>query len=44
MKHKHGWVFNEPVDVVALGLRDYLRVVQTPMDLGTVKSKLDGHQ
>ncbi|KAK1354408.1 hypothetical protein POM88_047667 [Heracleum sosnowskyi] len=41
MNSKHGWVFNEPVDVVAFGLKDYYEVVKHPMDLGTVKSKLD---
>ncbi|XP_017246613.1 transcription factor GTE7 [Daucus carota subsp. sativus] len=41
MKHRHGWVFNKPVDVVALRLPDYYEVVKRPMDLGTVKSKLD---
>ncbi|WOH10974.1 hypothetical protein DCAR_0830451 [Daucus carota subsp. sativus] len=40
MKHKHGWVFNKPVDVVALRLSDYYEVVKRPMDLGTIKSKL----
>ncbi|KAL5819928.1 hypothetical protein ACOSQ4_023770 [Xanthoceras sorbifolium] len=41
MKYKHGWVFNAPVDVVALGLHDYNEIIKTPMDLGTVKSNLD---
>ncbi|KAG7983717.1 hypothetical protein I3843_04G120600 [Carya illinoinensis] len=41
MKHKHGWVFNAPVDVKALGLHDYFSIVKHPMDLGTVKSKLN---
>ncbi|KAE9466739.1 hypothetical protein C3L33_01346, partial [Rhododendron williamsianum] len=41
MKHKSGWVFNAPVDAVALGLHDYHRVIKNPMDLGTVKSRLD---
>ncbi|KAK1423456.1 hypothetical protein QVD17_18759 [Tagetes erecta] len=40
MKHKHGWVFNTPVDAAALKLYDYHNVVHNPMDLGTVKSKL----
>ncbi|KAK1397760.1 hypothetical protein POM88_007623 [Heracleum sosnowskyi] len=41
MNHKHGWVFNEPVDVVALGISDYYKVGKRPMDLGTIKLKLD---
>ncbi|KAI3979021.1 hypothetical protein MKX01_016196 [Papaver californicum] len=40
MKHKHGWVFNTPVDVKGLGLRDYYVIIKKPMDLGTVKNKL----
>ncbi|WOL12417.1 hypothetical protein Cni_G21184 [Canna indica] len=40
MKHKHGWVFNVPVDVKALGLHDYHKIIKCPMDLGTVKSRL----
>ncbi|KAG6738859.1 hypothetical protein POTOM_058482 [Populus tomentosa] len=40
MKHKHGWVFNTPVDVKGLGLHDYFTIIKHPMDLGTVKSRL----
>ncbi|CAN7066364.1 unnamed protein product [Brassica oleracea var. botrytis] len=40
MKHKHGWVFNAPVDVKGLGLHDYFTIIEHPMDLGTVKSTL----
>ncbi|XP_078430636.1 transcription factor GTE2-like [Wolffia australiana] len=40
MKHRHGWVFNTPVDVMGLGLHDYYQIVRRPMDLGSVKSKL----
>ncbi|XP_043699535.1 transcription factor GTE4-like [Telopea speciosissima] len=40
MKHKHGWVFNTPVDVKGLGLHDYYTIIKHPMDLGTVKSRL----
>ncbi|KAG2717496.1 hypothetical protein I3760_03G178600 [Carya illinoinensis] len=41
MKHKHGWVFNTPVDVEGLGLHDYFTIIRHPMDLGTVKSRLN---
>ncbi|TKY48919.1 Transcription factor GTE4 [Spatholobus suberectus] len=41
MKHKHGWVFNAPVDVEGLGLHDYLSIITHPMDLGTVKTRLN---
>ncbi|TVU22863.1 hypothetical protein EJB05_32584, partial [Eragrostis curvula] len=44
MKHKHGWVFNKPVDASALGLHDYHTIITKPMDLGTVKSKLTAGQ
>ncbi|KAL6134132.1 hypothetical protein ACLB2K_066365 [Fragaria x ananassa] len=40
MKHKHGWVFNEPVDAEKLGLHDYHIIIKSPMDLGTIKSRL----
>ncbi|CAH9099195.1 unnamed protein product [Cuscuta epithymum] len=43
MKHKHGWVFNQPVDTVGLGLHDYYDIIKQPMDLGTVKSRLDSN-
>lgn len=41
MKHKHGWVFNLPVDAKSLGLHDYFDIIKEPMDLGTVKSRLN---
>ncbi|KDP35948.1 hypothetical protein JCGZ_09920 [Jatropha curcas] len=40
MKHKHGYIFNMPVDVEGLMLHDYFDIVKNPMDLGTIKSKL----
>ncbi|XP_076942610.1 transcription factor GTE9-like [Bidens hawaiensis] len=40
MTHQNGWVFNKPVDVVALKIPDYFNVIKKPMDLGTVKAKL----
>jgi len=36
--------FREPVDHVGLGLADYLTVVQTPMDLGTIQKKIERGQ
>ncbi|CAN1356386.1 Transcription factor GTE4 [Linum perenne] len=41
MKHKHGWVFNTPVDVEGLRLHDYFTIIKHPMDLGTVKTRLN---
>ena len=34
-----GWIFEEPVDPVKLGLADYFDVVKHPMDLGTVRKR-----
>jgi len=39
--HQHGWVFNTPVDPVELGLPDYFEVIKKPMDLGTIRKKLE---
>jgi len=39
--HQHGWVFNSPVDPVELGLPDYFEVIKQPMDLGTIRKKLE---
>jgi hypothetical protein len=44
MKHKFGWVFNKPVDPVALGLHDYFTIIKHPMDLGTIRSRLSHGQ
>lgn len=41
MKHKFGWVFNVPVDAKRLGLHDYRKIITNPMDLGTVKMRLN---
>ncbi|MED6281508.1 hypothetical protein CHARACLAT_022311 [Characodon lateralis] len=42
-KHSaYAWPFYEPVDAKALGLHDYHDIIKYPMDLGTVKKKMDG--
>ncbi|XP_073001515.1 transcription factor GTE7-like [Typha latifolia] len=41
MKHKKSVWFNSPVDVVGMGLHDYHQIIKHPMDLGTVKSRLN---
>ncbi|WOL03680.1 transcription factor GTE9 [Canna indica] len=41
MNQKHGWVFNTPVDVVKLKIPDYFQVIKHPMDLGTIKTRLE---
>ncbi|XP_076916824.1 transcription factor GTE10-like [Bidens hawaiensis] len=39
--HTNGPVFSEPVDVVKYNIPDYHTVIKHPMDLGTVKTKLN---
>ena len=34
-------IFGSPVDPVALGLTDYNEIIKSPMDLGTIKKRLD---
>jgi len=41
--HQHGWVFNSPVDPIELGLPDYFEVIKKPMDLGTIRKKLENN-
>lgn len=41
MKQSCGWVFSEPVDPVKLNIPDYFSIINKPMDLGTIKSKLE---
>lgn len=43
-KHKHAWLFKEPVDPEALGIPDYFKVVKNPMDFSTIKAKLAGNK
>jgi len=37
----NGGIFNQPVDPVALRLEDYGKIVRKPMDLGTVRQRLE---
>jgi len=41
MTQKYSHIFNVPVDIVKLQIPDYFDIVKTPMDLGTVKKKLE---
>ena len=41
MELPSAWPFNEPVDVEALGIPEYLDVIETPMDLGTIARRLE---
>ncbi|XP_028310679.1 bromodomain-containing protein 4 isoform X2 [Gouania willdenowi] len=40
-KHQFAWPFNAPVDAVKLNLPDYYSIIKTPMDLGTIKKRLE---
>ncbi|XP_073151845.1 transcription factor GTE12-like [Henckelia pumila] len=42
MIHRFGTHFSKPVDPVKLNIPDYLSIITKPMDLGTIKRKLDG--
>lgn len=44
-KHSsYGWPFYKPVDAELLGLHDYHDIIKKPMDLGTVKQKMDNRE
>ncbi|XP_059289748.1 transcription factor GTE12-like [Lycium ferocissimum] len=43
MAHPSGWPFLVPVDPVLYNIPDYFTIIRKPMDLGTVKAKLDGN-
>ncbi|XP_069561194.1 bromodomain-containing protein 3-like [Brachyistius frenatus] len=42
-RHHFSWPFYEPVDAVALGLPDYHKIITSPMDLGTIKKRLENN-
>ncbi len=44
MEDDDAWVFNDPVDPVAWNLPDYFEVIKTPMDLNSIKRRLDQQQ
>ncbi|XP_035733356.1 bromodomain-containing protein 2-like isoform X1 [Vespa mandarinia] len=44
-KHSgYAWPFYKPVDAELLGLHDYHDIIKKPMDLGTVKNKMDSRE
>uniref|UniRef100_A0A8C9C747 Bromodomain testis associated n=1 Tax=Phocoena sinus TaxID=42100 RepID=A0A8C9C747_PHOSS len=44
-KHlSYAWPFYNPVDINALGLHNYNDIVKNPMDLGTIKAKMDNQE
>ncbi|XP_011476373.1 bromodomain-containing protein 4 isoform X2 [Oryzias latipes] len=40
-KHHFSWPFQAPVDAIKLNLPDYYTIIHTPMDLGTIKKRLE---
>ncbi|KAA8589249.1 hypothetical protein FQN60_012614 [Etheostoma spectabile] len=38
--HNFSWPFRQPVDAVALRLPDYYTIITKPMDLSTIKKRL----
>ncbi|XP_077427299.1 bromodomain-containing protein 4-like isoform X2 [Vanacampus margaritifer] len=42
-KHQFAWPFHAPVDVVKLNLPDYTKIIKTPMDMGTIRKRLENH-
>lgn len=40
-KHQFSWPFQEPVDTKKLNLPDYHKIIKQPMDLGTIKKRLE---
>lgn len=39
-RNSQAWIFQEPVNVEALDIPDYLTIVKKPMDFGTIKTKI----
>uniref|UniRef100_A0A3B4B125 Bromodomain containing 4 n=1 Tax=Periophthalmus magnuspinnatus TaxID=409849 RepID=A0A3B4B125_9GOBI len=42
-KHHFAWPFQAPVDAVKLNLPDYYKIIKNPMDMGTIKKRLENH-
>lgn len=40
-RHQFAWPFYQPVDAVKLGLPDYHKIIKSPMDMGTIKKRLE---
>ncbi|XP_059415410.1 bromodomain-containing protein 4 isoform X5 [Carassius carassius] len=40
-KHQFAWPFHSPVDAVKLNLPDYYKIIKNPMDMGTIKKRLE---
>ncbi|XP_023724290.1 homeotic protein female sterile isoform X7 [Cryptotermes secundus] len=42
-KHQFAWPFHQPVDAKKLNLPDYHKIIKQPMDLGTIKKRLENN-
>lgn len=42
-KHQFSWPFRQPVDAARLNLPDYYKIIKNPMDLSTVKKRLENN-
>ncbi|XP_076584478.1 bromodomain-containing protein 4-like isoform X2 [Chaetodon auriga] len=42
-KHNFAWPFQAPVDAIKLNLPDYYKIIKTPMDMGTIKKRLENN-
>ncbi|CAB1321442.1 unnamed protein product [Coregonus sp. 'balchen'] len=42
-KHQFAWPFYTPVDAIKLCLADYHKVIKSPMDMGTIKKRLENN-
>ncbi|XP_068508282.1 bromodomain testis-specific protein isoform X1 [Syngnathus scovelli] len=39
-RHQFSWPFRQPVDAIELHLPDYYTIIKNPMDMGTIKKRL----
>uniref|UniRef100_A0A672T4S1 Bromodomain-containing protein 3-like n=1 Tax=Sinocyclocheilus grahami TaxID=75366 RepID=A0A672T4S1_SINGR len=42
-KHQFAWPFYTPVDAIKLNLPDYNKIIKNPMDMGTIKKRLENN-
>ncbi|XP_042581727.1 bromodomain testis-specific protein-like isoform X2 [Cyprinus carpio] len=42
-RHQFSWPFRQPVDAVRLNLPDYYTIIKNPMDLSTIKKRLENN-
>jgi E1A/CREB-binding protein len=41
--HECSWIFMQPVDPVELNLPDYFEIIKNPMDLGSIKKRMENN-